>query len=124
MKRVIIGIMPQKEIRARIDAIANNQHKILADEPKIWFTSIRSVAEVLSDDNQTLLKIIIEKKPQSIQELSKITGRHSSNLSRTLKTLANYGFIELEKIKKLYILLLNLINLMWFLVLAKAKKFT
>ncbi|MBS0351948.1 MAG: MarR family transcriptional regulator [Proteobacteria bacterium] len=100
MEKVIIGIMPQKEIRARIDAIASGHHKILRDEPKIWFTSIRSVAEVLSDDNQTLLQIIIEKKPQSIQELAKITGRHSSNLSRTLKTLANYGFIELEKIKK------------------------
>jgi predicted transcriptional regulator len=100
MKTIKIGIMSQKEIRARTLAIARGEYKPRPDEPKIWFTSIRSLAEVLSDDNQMLLQIIMEKKPHSIRELSEMSGRQSSNLSRTLKTLSAYGFIKLEKINK------------------------
>ena len=100
MKTIKIGIMPQKEIRERTLAIARGEYKPRPDEPKIWFTSIRSLAEVLSDDNQSLLQIIMEKKPNSIRELSEMSGRQSSNLSRTLKMLSAYGFIKLEKINK------------------------
>lgn len=99
-RTIKIGIMSQKEIRERTLAIARGVYKPKPDEPKIWFTSIRSLAEVLSNENQVLLKIIMEKKPHSIRELSEMTGRQSSNLSRTLKTLSAYGFIKLEKIKK------------------------
>lgn len=95
-----IGIMSQQAIRERTLAIARGDYKPKADEPKIWFTSLRSLAEVLSDDNQTLLRIIMEKKPHSIQELADMTGRQSSNLSRTLKTLSSYGFVKLEKWQK------------------------
>ena len=100
MKTVKIGIMSQKEIRERTLAIARGEYKPNPDEPKIWFTSIRSLAEVLSDDNQVLLQVITDKKPGSIRELADITGRHSSNLSRTLKTLSAYGFVRLEKLNK------------------------
>ena len=87
MKIIKIGIMSQKEIRERTLAIASGKYKPKSDEPKIWFTSIRSLAEVLSDSNQALLQVITEKKPASIRELAEMTGRQSSNLSRTLKTL-------------------------------------
>jgi predicted transcriptional regulator len=100
MKTVRIGIMSQKEIRERTLAIAQGKYKPKPDEPKIWFTSIRSLAEVLSDDNQALLQVIMDKKPASIRELADITGRQSSNLSRTLKTLSAYGFVKLEKLNK------------------------
>jgi predicted transcriptional regulator len=100
MKTIKIGIMSQKEIRERTLAIARGEYKPRSDEPKIWFTSIRSLAEVLSDENQVLLQVITEKKPNSIRELSDLTGRQSSNLSRTLKTLSAYGFVKLEKINK------------------------
>jgi predicted transcriptional regulator len=99
-KIVKIGIMSQKEIRERTLAIASGQYKSKPDDPKIWFTSLRSLAEVLSDDNRALLQVILENKPHSIQELAEITGRQSSNLSRTLKTLAAYGFVKLAKLKK------------------------
>ncbi|OGT42439.1 MAG: transcriptional regulator [Gammaproteobacteria bacterium RIFCSPHIGHO2_12_FULL_37_34] len=101
MKTIKIGIMSQKEIRERTLAIAQGKYKPKPDEPKIWFTSIRSLAEVLSDENQALLQIITDKKPGSIRELADITGRQSSNLSRTLKTLSAYGFVKLEKLNKI-----------------------
>src|SRR5438445_8001844 len=100
MKTVRIGIMSQKEIRERTLAIAQGKYKPKSDEPKIWFTSIRSLAEVLSDENQALLQVITDKKPASIRELADITGRQSSNLSRTLKTLSAYGFVKLEKLNR------------------------
>lgn len=52
--------MPQAQIRARILAIARGDYKPKATEPKIWFTSIRSLAEVLSDDNRALLQEVIK----------------------------------------------------------------
>lgn len=92
--------MSQKEIRERTLAIAQGKYKPKQDEPKIWFTSIRSLAEVLSDENQALLQVITDKKPDSIRELADITGRQPSNLSRTLKTLSAYGFVKLKKFNK------------------------
>jgi len=37
-----------------------------------------------------LLRIIHDSKPESIAELEQMTGRKVSNLSRTLRTMANY----------------------------------
>jgi len=52
-KTVKIGIMSQEKIRERTLAIAQGKYKPKPDEPKIWFTSIRSLAEVLSDGKTT-----------------------------------------------------------------------
>ncbi len=95
-----IGIMSQEKIRERMLNIAKGVYKPEPNEPKIWFTSMRSLAEVLSDENRALLHIIKDIKPNSIKELSEATGRKSSNLSRTLKTLSNYGIVELIKESK------------------------
>lgn len=99
-KRVRIGIMPQEKIRQRMLDIAAGAYKPAPDEPTIWFTSMRSLAEVLSDENRALLQTIRELEPDSIKVLSEATGRQSSNLSRTLKTMAMYGIVELIKEKR------------------------
>lgn len=97
MKTIAIGIMPQAEMRARALKIAKGQYKPKPGEPKIWFPSMRSVAEVLSDENRALLHIIRESQPGSLSELAQLTGRQVSNLSRTLKTMCNYGLVELKR---------------------------
>lgn len=97
MKRVVIGVMPQKQIRARALAIARGEYKPKSGEPRIWFTSMKSVAEVLSDSNRALLKVIRETGPESVAELAKQTGRQRSNLSRTLKTMSRYGLVDLKR---------------------------
>ncbi|MCU7936738.1 MAG: transcriptional regulator [Candidatus Thiodiazotropha sp. (ex Dulcina madagascariensis)] len=99
MKAIVIGIMPQEKIRARALAIARGDYKPKANEPKIWFTSMKSLAEVLSDDNRALLHVITEMKPESISALAEATGRKPSNLSRTLKTMSNYGIVDLKREK-------------------------
>lgn len=97
MKAVLIGVMPQERIRERMLAIASGNYKPSASEPKIWFSSMRSLAEVLSDENRALLQVIRQTKPTSISALAAITGRAPGNLSRTLKTMSNYGFVELKR---------------------------
>lgn len=99
MKSIVIGILSQERIRARTLAIARGEYKPKPTEPKIWFTSMRSLAEVLSDENRALLKVIQESQPQSITSLAEMTGRKASNLSRTLKTMSNYGLVEMRRDK-------------------------
>lgn len=96
-KRTTIGIASQQAIRARALAVARGDHRPRPDEPKIWFTSMRSLAEVLSDDNRALLRVIREQKPASLSQLAELTGRAPSNLSRTLKTMERYGLVEMRR---------------------------
>jgi predicted transcriptional regulator len=100
MKAIIIGIMQQEKIRARMLAIAQGEYKPKPGDPKIWFTSMKSLAEVLSDENRALLRIITETKPQSISALAETTGRKPGNLSRTLKTMSHYGIVEMRREKR------------------------
>ncbi|TXL63577.1 HVO_A0114 family putative DNA-binding protein [Zeimonas arvi] len=97
MKPIVIGIMAQERIRERVLAIARGDYKPRPGEPKVWFTSMRSLAEVLSDDNRALLRLIAEARPVSISALAEISGRKPGNLSRTLKTMSRYGIVELER---------------------------
>jgi predicted transcriptional regulator len=96
MKSIVIGIMPQDKIRARVLKIARGEYKPQAGEPKVWFTSMKSLAEVLSDDNRALLRVIAEARPESISALAQATGRKPGNLSRTLKTMSHYGIVDLK----------------------------
>ena len=64
--------------------------------PKVWFTSAESFARVLSDRNRALLGIIAASAPKSLARLAELTGRKKSNLSRTLKTMERYGFVQLS----------------------------
>lgn len=94
-----VGIISKEDYIKRTLAIAKGSYKPRKNEPKVWFESIKSMSQVLSTENQELLRTIINNKPRSITELEKITNRKKSNLSRTLKTLEQYGIIELNKTK-------------------------
>lgn len=92
-----VGIISKQDYIRRTIAIANGDYKPRKDEPKIWFDSIKSMAQVLGNENQELLRLIINHKPHSLSELERISKRKKSNLSRTLKTLEKYGIVELTK---------------------------
>ena len=92
-----VGIISREDYAKRTIAIAKGIYKPRKDEPSIWFESLKSMSQVLSSDNQNLLKVIIEHKPSSLAELEKLSDRKKSNLSRTLKTLEKYGIVELPK---------------------------
>jgi len=92
-----VGIADYQEMKARTLRIARGEERPRPDEPKIWFTSTESFAKVLSAGNRELLRTIAERSPSSLDELAQITGRAKSNLSRTLKRMASYGLVRLER---------------------------
>ncbi len=95
-----VGIISKQDYIKRTLAIAKGDYKPRKDEPKIWFESIQSLAQVLSAENQKLLRTIIQHEPRSIAHLESLTHRNKSNLSRTLKTMERYGIVELKKEKR------------------------
>ncbi len=97
MQIMNVGILSRQKYQKRTIAIVKGEYKPGAGEPKIWFESIKSLAQVLSNENQALLKLIVEKKPRSLTELEQISHRKKSNLSRTLKTLEGYGIVSLKR---------------------------
>jgi len=97
VKVMKIGIISRENYIKRTVAVAKGQYKPRNDEPKIWFETLKSMSQILSNENQNLLKLIIDQKPRSLAELEKISHRKKSNLSRTLKTLEKYGIVELSK---------------------------
>jgi predicted transcriptional regulator len=96
MKRVKIGIMPLQDFQAYTRDIVSGKHKRKRGEPKIWFSSMASLAQVLSDQNRDLLSLIAERKPESISELARLSDRSQSNLTRTLKKMESYGLVKMK----------------------------
>ena len=96
MKTLYIGIASSAQMQARTLAIARGEYTPARGEPTVWFSSVKSFAQVLSERNRALLALIAREKPDSLTELARLAGREKSNLSRTLKTLARYGLVELE----------------------------
>lgn len=96
--KALIGVMSEELIRKRTLAIVTGEYKPEPGEPKVWFTSMIALAQVLSNENIALLRMMEQQKPQTLTELANLSGRHLSNLSVTLKTLGSHGFVRLEKI--------------------------
>ena len=92
-----IGIISRDDYKKRTIAIARGEYKPRKDEPKVWFESVQSMAQVLSSENQKLLRTIKEQNPSSLKELALVSGRNRSNLSRTLNTMSRYGIVDLVK---------------------------
>ncbi|MDD2947769.1 MAG: MarR family transcriptional regulator [Rugosibacter sp.] len=88
MKRCVVGI------RRGGDAKVAGSGKYA---PTVWFPSMATMAAVLSEDNQALLRLIRDKRPKSLTELAEHTGRQVPNLSRTLRMMEGYGLVALKK---------------------------
>jgi predicted transcriptional regulator len=97
MSTLKVGIASYEEMKALTLAIASGKRRLAPGEPRIWFPSTESFAKVLSAANRDLLRVIAEQAPTSLDELARLTGRQKSNLSRTLKTMANYGLVRLDR---------------------------
>ncbi len=97
MKTLKIGIADYDRMKARTMAIARGEQRADRGGPTVWFTSIESFARVLSQRNRELLGTIAREKPNSLTHLAELAGRSKSNLSRTLKTMSQYGLVEMQE---------------------------
>lgn len=96
LKIVKVGVMSLQDFKKRTIAIASGKYKPNKSEPVIWFRSMKSLATILSEKNQHLLKLIVETEPQSIKELENTSGRSANNLLRTLRMMESYGFVKFK----------------------------
>ncbi len=90
-----IAISSQEKTREYVMNIATGKHRPSLDEPKLWFTSMDSLADVLNDDNLELLAVIRRHKPESTSQLATLTGQSHNTLMRQLNTLSHYGLVAL-----------------------------
>jgi predicted transcriptional regulator len=97
MKPLKVGVATLEQYKKRTLAIARGEYVPAPGEPKLWFSSIETLSQVLSDKNRALLALIMKTHPQSLTELAETSGRAKSNLSRTLKTMERYGLVHFEE---------------------------
>ncbi len=97
MNTLKVGVASREAYKKRTMAIARGEYIPAKDEPKVWFESLQSLSQVLSDQNRDLLKLILQTHPRSLNELAERSGRATSNLSRTLRNMERYGLVELEE---------------------------
>jgi len=97
MTTLKIGIANYEAMKKRTMAIARGEYKPKRGEPKVWFPSLEAFAGILSENNRALLQIIIDNQPESLAQLADLSGRKTASLSRTLKSMAHYGLVDLEK---------------------------
>ena len=53
-KTIKIGIISRENYKNRTIAIARGKYEPKRGEPKVWFESVQSMAQVLSNENQEL----------------------------------------------------------------------
>lgn len=94
MNSLNVGIASYEEMKCWTMAVASGKIRPGSDVPKIWFTSLKAAANIYTDENRQLLKIIADQHPASIAELEKLSHRKSSNLSRTLKYSNNMVWLS------------------------------
>lgn len=58
--KAVFGVMPEALIRHRALAIVKGEYTPEPGEPKVWFTSMIALAQVLSNENIALLRMIDE----------------------------------------------------------------
>jgi predicted transcriptional regulator len=93
-------------------AVARGEKKVDPSMPKIWcvpvenakrapravqFRSLEAGAKLLSAKNLKLLRLIQERRPESVAALAAMTGRADENVLRTLNKFVDAGIVELRK---------------------------
>lgn len=61
----------------------------------VYFTSIEAARNLLTPNRLALLRAIRARRPGSIYELAKITGRDLKNVQDDLRLLERYGLVRL-----------------------------
>ena len=85
-----------RELEAEMRAVARREKRAPKDAGKTSFKSIAVLMRLLTPENRALMATIRDKKPSSIAQLAKLTGRAASNLTRTLQKLEAAGLVKMN----------------------------
>jgi len=94
MKRYKIQDLDSLEEEMR--AVARGERAAPADAARPSFNSVEAIVRLLTPENRALLALIRDRKPRSVAELAKLSGRAQPNLTRTLAKLESAGFITMQ----------------------------
>lgn len=98
MKRV--KIQSHKSLRAEMLAVASGSKTTGADTATPSVNSVDVLMRLLTPENRALMAILRDKRPQSVAELAKLTGRAAPNLTRTLGKLEAAGLIRMKSVAR------------------------
>jgi predicted transcriptional regulator len=91
-----VKVQSLRSLRAQMKAIARGERRAPTDAAMPSFNSVAALVRLLTPENRQLLALIRDRKPQSVVELVKMTGRAQPNLTRTLAKLEAAGFITMR----------------------------
>ena len=76
MTTLKVGIADYEEMKARTMRIAKGEEKPAPGDPKVWFTSTESFAQILSSGNRELLRVIeLDPHEVGVASANWTTGR-------------------------------------------------
>lgn len=87
-------------LREEMKAVARGEKPAPKNAGGMSFESVEALLRLLTPQNRELLAVIRDKKPQSIAELSELTGRAQPNLTRTLGKLEAIGFVRFKTVER------------------------
>ena len=91
-------IQSHDDLKAEMIAVARGEKPAPKDAALPSFNSLDVLVRLLTPENRALLAVIRDRKPQSISELSEITGRAQPDLTRTLAKLEAVGFVRMRTV--------------------------
>ena len=93
-------IQSLRDLEGEMRAVARGEKAPPKDAAAPSFDSVAVLMRLLTPENRKLMAIIRDRKPKSIAELAKWTGRAPSNLTRTLGKLEDAGLVRMLADKK------------------------
>jgi len=99
-KQIDIGIKDLKESLGDFAKVWKKLEKgeMVKEQEGLYFDSIDTMRNVLTNNRLLILKTIRKNKPESVYELAKILKRDLKSVNQDLKMLSEIGLVTLEKI--------------------------
>lgn len=87
-----------RSLREEMKAVARGERPAPADAAKPSFNSVDAVVRLLTPENRALLALIRDRKPRSVADLVRMSGRAQPNLTRTLAKMEAAGLIRMKAV--------------------------
>lgn len=95
-----IKIQNLETLEQEMRAVARGEKSAPKEAAQPSFNSVEALIRLLTPENRQLLSMIRDRQPQSIAELSNLSGRAASNLTRTLAKLEIAGLVAFKIVNK------------------------
>jgi len=95
------NIRSLSSLEEEMRAVARGERPAPSDAAKPSFGSIDALVRLLTPENRRLLALIRDRRPGSVAELARLTGRSQPNLTRTLAKLEAAGLIKMKAVGRM-----------------------